>query len=59
MFPLATGFVDYMAIKEEVTLSIARIIREEGGVVMPITNIHMPEAGLTAEQSRQSSATAH
>src|SRR5690554_664335 len=43
VFPLATGYVDYMTIKEEVTLNIARIIREEGGVVMPVTNIHMPE----------------
>lgn len=58
VFPLATGFVDYMAIKEEVTLSIARIIREEGGVVMPVTNIHLPEAGLVAKQNHPSSATA-
>lgn len=59
MFPLATGYVDYMVIKEEVTLSIARIIREEGGMVMPVTNIHMPEVGLDAEKNSQPFATAH
>lgn len=56
-FPLATGYVDYMTIKEEVTLAIARIIREEGGAIMPITNIHMPDAGSALE--KQGSETAH
>ncbi|WP_186311994.1 mechanosensitive ion channel family protein [Marinobacter piscensis] len=58
-FPLATGYVDYMVLKEELSLNIARIIREEGGEVMPVTNIHMPEADLVAEQTRQAPATAH
>jgi hypothetical protein len=34
--------MDYMAIKEEVSLSIARIIREEGGEVLPVTNVYLP-----------------
>jgi MscS family membrane protein len=42
VFPLATGYMDYMAIKEEVSLSIARIIREEGGEVLPVTNVYLP-----------------
>lgn len=59
VFPLATGYVDYMAIKEEVTLSIARIIREEGAMVMPITNIHMPEPAKATAPRHQTPATAH
>lgn len=58
-FPLATGYVDYMVIKEEVTLAIARIIREEGCEVMPITNIRMPEKSVMAERSHGAPATAH
>lgn len=38
VFPLATAYVDYMAIKEELLLAIARIIREEGGQPLPITH---------------------
>lgn len=58
-FPLATGYVDYMVLKEELSLNIARIIREEGGVVMPITNIHMPEANQLTKQGQQASVAAH
>lgn len=49
VFPLATGYVDYMVLKEEVSLSIARIIREEGGEILPVTSISMPERRPEAE----------
>lgn len=46
VFPFATAYVDYMRIKEELLLSIADIVRAEGGdMSLPVTHVNMQAEG--------------
>jgi MscS family membrane protein len=43
-FTIGTGYNDYMAIKEDILLKIARIIREHGAeLALPASTVHMPD----------------
>jgi MscS family membrane protein len=43
-FTVGTGYNDYMAIKEDILLKIAGIVRQHGGeIAIPTSTVHMPD----------------